>query len=150
MREIKFRAWDKENKKMVYNGYFDEFKGPFGDYRYVLVSINLDGSINAQIPDDGGKNGLHEHDSDDFKKDRIELMQCTGLKDTAGREIFEGDFLRATHPSVEFNHIGYVQYNEEVAAFELYRDVYISMPLLEYDKFEIIGNIYENPELLQS
>jgi hypothetical protein len=39
-----------------------------------------------------------------------------------------------------------VQYNDEVAAFELYRDVYISMPLLEYDEFEIIGNIYEKRE----
>jgi uncharacterized phage protein (TIGR01671 family) len=116
MREIKFRAW-----------------GPNSKYMWSWEELVANGIPITWLCG-----------ATDFHGERI-IMQYTGLKDKNGKEIYEKDYLKAVHPDVEFNHLGYVQYNDEVAAF----DVYISMPLLEYDEFEIIGNIYENPELLK-
>lgn len=71
------------------------------------------------------------------------LMQYTGLKDKNKVEIYEGDVIKAGDELIY-----YVYYDEDYASFRLRRrnakyalDVYL--------KCEIIGNIYENPELLK-
>lgn len=69
-----------------------------------------------------------------------ELSQYTGLKDCNDNEIYEGDIVR-----VEVDEILTVIFNE--GAFCAKGDSYI-VPLLEIaDECEIIGNIYENPEI---
>ena len=85
--------------------------------------------------------------------DEIELMQSTGLKDKNGKEIFEGDILAVETDDETLNvnvfwdeeHALFMfeskQYNEKEALAELLEDY--SYP------FEIIGNIYENSELLE-
>ena len=88
-----------------------------------------------------------------YKFDDIVLMQSTGLRDKNGKEIFEGDILRVTNLS---SWLEVVSFNEDKATFvskETKRKVE-ETPL--YDLFntdifevEIIGNIYENPELLE-
>ena len=122
MREIKFRAWDKENGKMIFNP--------------LITDIN---SASNYI----GLNDLPGKFNDNF----IELMQYTGLKDKNGGEIYEGDI---------------VKIYDDFGKDELLIDSVISVPggfMLkdwdsEYgwpnteDSVEIIGNIYENPELL--
>jgi len=68
------------------------------------------------------------------------LMQFTGLKDKNGKEIYEGDIVSAfgRTSAVKF-HDGY---------FDCGID-YIESQSLNVDSYEIIGNIYENPELLK-
>ena len=107
--------------------------------------------------------------------EHLVIMQSTGLKDKNGKEIFEGDILKFNDEWNEYCHEGYVDgsvegvnYVEVVkgeACFEFGKtrypesslfiymeDEHLSFAELVKDKdfgFEIIGNIYENPELLE-
>lgn len=87
--------------------------------------------------------------------DEIELMQSTGLFDKNGKEIFEGDVIAIEVDDTETpinarvfqnSKIGVLMFhvfedNEDVPMVELLEDNSVA--------FEIIGNIYENPELLE-
>lgn len=82
------------------------------------------------------------------KIEEIELMQSTGLRDKNGKEIFEGDVLTSQNYPVK----GVVEFRTELGLWVYY--------LKEYSYFEylgnvagskeIIGNIYENKELLDA
>ena len=112
-----------------------------------------------------------------FKRDadEVELMQSTGLFDKNGKEIFEGDILKFNDEWAEYCHEGYVDGSVEginfvevvrgEACFEFGKTKYPESSLfirMEDEhltfaeliksrdfEFEIIGNIYENPELLE-
>lgn len=81
------------------------------------------------------------------KINEFELMQSTGLKDKNGKEIFEGDILGTKDGLLN----GVVEYRADLGMFV--------NSLIRYNNFErlcniasdreIIGNIYENPELLE-
>ena len=125
MREIKFRAWDKVCREMFYNSELAN-----GD----MMVICLDGEI--QLSDD-----------DTYKPDDFILMQYTGLKDKNGKEIYEGDVL---HCDGFWNL--YAVWDEENARFAfLCTDWVVTQghPIQpNISSYCIIGNIYENPELL--
>lgn len=130
MREIKFRAWDKEDELM-----YDVIRIHFNTRGYVAVPV---------IGPDGWE--LERR-----KLSRVELMQHTGIKDKNGKEIWEGDIIEyldkgsLTHDFIEpviwidnkYN-VGWGTDNSENVWAEVAR---LSV---------VIGNIYENPELLQS
>ncbi len=86
-----------------------------------------------------------------------ELQQSTGLKDSNGRLIFEGDILKETYVSEgkTYTDITVVKYDEKSAGFimarpALEKDItYFDDINLEKENFVVIGNIYENPELLE-
>lgn len=86
-----------------------------------------------------GKNSYIKGISDQFCRDFI-LMQYTGEKDKTGKEIYEGDICLHTSPVDGENKIFEVEFLEEFGQYA------------EWNKqglfCEIIGNIYENPELL--
>lgn len=127
MREIKFRAWDKLNKEIVDVEEID-FMNKVIDYIDNDYENNRQEIIGAYF-------------------ENIELMQYTGLKDKNEKEIYEGDIvkLRANHG------IGIVKYYDEWGAFVI---EYIKpRPLAVLGNYykeniEILGNIYENSELL--
>lgn len=131
MREIKFQAWDLDAEQM-----------------YNWESI---------------KQLFHEH----LAHPRVKVRQYTGLKDRNGREIYEGDILKRTvtvvmygsgKPPKDIDEYLEVEYREDYAGF------YIGeRPLFAYvdntrdvdtgcrcTKAEVIGNIYEDPELIES
>ncbi len=80
------------------------------------------------------------------KRDQYDLLQYTGLKDKNGTDIYEGDILRNKCPCCndpEFNQLYEMIFTN--GAFKL-KDAGFHYELEE--RFEIIGNIYDNPELI--
>lgn len=92
-----------------------------------------------------------------WDKNEMEIMQCTDLLDKNGKEIYQGDIIRCyTKSSKE------IVYNHEVKLPHFYREIwshkkiedeyginsYPADPGEKCDGIEVIGNIYENPELL--
>ena len=79
------------------------------------------------------------------------LMQCTGLKDKSDRLIFEGDII---YKKGTKNHRGEKMYSEVVwdqmyAEFNISDDNGMHRMPSNSNNIEVIGNIYENPELLE-
>lgn len=122
-RIIKFRAWDKKNKNMV-------FSPDLHDHEQAVSFFSI-----------------LEDNADFFSDDDCILQQYTGLKDKNGKEIYEGDIVN----HLFYKEIGQVIWNEKSARFVfLFKDG-SKDKIFQVDKesFEIIGNIYENPELIK-
>ena len=115
MREIKFRAWDKEEQEMLD---WDKF-------------FNLD---IAQVFESKGSWGVYP-------------MQYTGLKDKNGVEIYDGSIIRFVLGDYNIR-----EYVEEVVysdgAFWCGNWLLFDAKMND-DSLEVLGNIYENPELLE-
>lgn len=130
MREIKFRAWHKIEKKM-YELQGIDLTNDKGNYGYITVW------------DGYGKF------YDNIAKADAELMQYTGLKDKNGKEIYEGDIVKADKGG-----ICVVRWEEQIDRDRFWATAYGFSIYFEdggdaYEPLEVIGNIYENPGLLQ-
>lgn len=122
-RDIKFRAWDKELKEMLYTESVEWF-------------------------DDGVYFRFNKHEED------LEhhLMRNTGIKDKNGIEIYEGDILeRYGYWSIRIESDKgclMVRDLDEVR----YNNLILNVPICNFESindWKVIGNIYENPELLE-
>ena len=124
MREIKFRAWHKEKKIM-------------GE----VLGIDI---LHKEIFFSNEDVDCYEHT--DFKD--IELMQYTGLKDKNNKEIYEGDILSNGNNEKPYKVI--FENGSFRAEFEGDFEEY-SFDLINIvaQGCEIVGNIYENPELIK-
>lgn len=134
MREIKFRAWDKKEKKMYYD-----------------VQNTYDFMIN-----NGGC--FEESFKDVLEYDNYVVMQYTNCYDINGKEIYEGDIIRLEgvddrEIGSTWEHIGKIVYKRG-AFFVCYFDYYadgdeelICDAQVEFGT--VIGNVYENKELLE-
>ena len=135
MRDIKFRAYIKNKNPKV----------PREINKMVEVkSLHL-GSKKAIIGYSGGNYSI--------KFDEIELMQYVGLKDKNGKEIYEGDIVkfRFKDDREEFpDLIGYIEYQTTFTAFRIMSNQgSFKIDITEIKFIEVIGNIYENPKLLE-
>lgn len=137
MREIKFRAWDNLDRIMFLNH---------------SVSLSIGGEIFFLE-----KTG--EWVEVDKSDGRIILMQYTGLKDKNGKEIYEGDVLRFNSYSLldallersMNDHEGVIRWDDERVGFNVFigdKSIPDLSKSTDDNQFEIIGNIYENADLL--
>lgn len=153
MREIKFRAWDKKQKKM-----------------FKVVSF---GNIEYKDYPEGGfydtsdifETGIWVNDGcfperQDLKD--FELMQYTGLKDKHEKKIYEGDILRSFHfqgkGCIKYYLYHIVEWSDKYSAWFMKsrgaKDEHDGclMAFVYFrnsKKAEVIGNIHDNPELLK-
>ena len=123
MGGIKFRAWHKKRKKYykVLHLHLDDLGGIWATCEGFDIIEQKE--IHIQIQ----------------PKDCI-IVQYTGLKDKNGKDIYEGDIVS----SLDF-YPSEVKYNDNYAQFVATDINFLDS---EQQKWEVIGNIYENPELL--
>lgn len=137
MSEIKFRAWDEEQKE--WKSRPNVYVNGTGEK---IWALGFDYEIYYQVV----------------------LMQYTGLLDKNGKEIFEGDIVKAGEANMpidrypDYHQVCQVKFGEgEVNGSEWPVDVLgfylephrFKVPNITEAKLEVIGNIYENPELLE-
>ena len=132
MREIKFRAWDKEAGKMIYTPNETPPNATKETDCYYIGWTSLTGTWQMYCECDGR---IREIDN---------LMQYTGEKDMDGREIYEGDIVNTNGGDGEFAQVYFIS-----AEFTLrfLRDN--STDSIANYRMKIIGNIYESPELME-
>lgn len=148
-REIKFRAWDKEEKKMHYS----DSKLDYGMW-FSLDSGKTECLQNCAYTDTFGD----EHD-DWQPLDNI--MECVGLPSIKGEDIYEGDIVRR-RSYTDYDAYANVSEIRGVVEFRDYawcivqrtedEKDYVTPLFMEAEfglirEIEILGNIYENPEL---
>ena len=98
-----------------------------------------------------GEIGLNDSVMNDYitvSPDEIELMQSTGLKDKNGKEIFEGDIVKMAK-DVYSKLTYYEVVRHRGGAYRLESKQHGCELWLRHTDCEIVGNIYENPELLE-
>lgn len=139
MRDLKFKAWDKVNQRMC-QVLSLEYWDPEPGAEFVLGGCYL-------VPECRRFRNIEE----------LELLQYTGIKDSKGSEVYIGDIVKGTYTAYQ----GYAmprQVIEEVCEVKYDEDMQLE-PLHEragdYDElwmniatFEVIGNIYEHPHLI--
>lgn len=130
MGNLKFRCWDIDEEEMLYT-------------EESLVVYFCDAGIVATEPENPNKFFI--------EIENFELMQSTGLKDKNDTEIYEGDIIQHSEkPNPVF------KYPFEVVQFktgEWRLDNFRGGTVLAYcnqDELEVIGNIFQNSELLEA
>ncbi|MEO9257052.1 MAG: YopX family protein [Crocinitomicaceae bacterium] len=137
-REIKFRAWDIVGLKMIQD----------------FIKVNEEGHFISH----------HEHNTEHIP------MQFTGLNDKNGKDIYEGDIVNILYtdwPSksisdsrtleqylTDISSVGVVKYNKNRFEIEMFSTKYSEnyFSSIDYGKhgfIKVVGNIYENPELME-
>lgn len=143
MRQIKFRAWTTRDKCWV-GGFSIHNSGLYSD----LINARLEKPQNICVADAHWQT-LKEIDE---QKDRIIIMQFTGLQDDTGKDIFENDIISVETDDKE-KQVGYISYMEETTEYVVdywkkgqKKSKGDSLSVLRNVK--VIGNTFENPELL--
>lgn len=142
-REIKFRAFDTEEKKMLNNvnpifsetGELDFLILEHGFYGYDMCEMEVKSLYSSMLHDD--------------LFIPVKLMQYTGLKDKNDVEIYEGDIAKISIDD------GLIYLNETLATIEFDRGCFeckelegLTYCLSEVQEIQVIGNVCENSELL--
>ena len=137
MREILFRGKRIDNGEWVFGFYFCMYHDDDREHLHHFII-----PLNVSIPKDRPIGEIQ------VEVDPNTVGQCvSGLPDKNGKKIFEGDIV-----SGFFNHekiVGYIFYGSD-ASFFIQRDVLFGIGLNNAsDWLEVIGNIHDNPELLE-
>ena len=122
MREIKFRAWVKKEKEMT----------------KVLALETRDYATLNVLYNDNSKCTLGMF--------AVEIMQYTGLKDKNGKEIYEGDIVILNDTEEENRCVVEYKYGSYILADGDLRE---DLSNVEERFLEVVGNIYENKNLLE-
>ena len=126
MRELKFRVWDNKNKKFLPESHF----AILGSGK-VIVTLS----------------GYYEHFTNKTQDDYV-VQQYTGLQDSKGNDIYEGDIVKATSDQYDNeNFVGKVIFDE--GCFLTWINKNDIRGVWSGDDIEVIGNIFENKDLLE-
>ena len=135
--KLKFRAWDVLAEEMINEILMISF------VRKEIIGKFSDGSTSVPLKFEDKRNG-----------EDVVLMQSTGLKDKNGKEIFEGDIVQFedcyTETDFLYVNTGIVEWSQ--GSFTITNRDSVEMGDLldgEFLDVTIIGNVYENPELLE-
>ena len=137
---FKFRVWDKELKRMYRVIYLQDLSGTL----WITKAVD---SLYTQ----------ERARSDVRFDDNVVLMQCTGLKDKNGKLIYEGDLLKSKILQNDYlifcekcRSIQPHNLDKGIGCYSCNNDLFFIDVLDDISDIEIIGNIYENPELLEA
>lgn len=122
-RVINFRAWDKTYQKMYYNGFY----------------VGSDGelSFDPKVFTVGGYDPLN-----------MEIMQYTGLKDKNGVELCEGDII--SNKKYFTKVVSWIDGGFRLSGIGYEEDYEKSIHINFAKSYDVLGNIYQNPELLKN
>lgn len=124
MKKFKMKAWLKKEKKMV-----------------AIIGIDFNYEYIRYTEDDNLFN--ENYKTAEFKN--IELLQFTGLKDNGGQELYEADVIKFNDGIDDI--YGLISYDDEDGTYRVsYENITEHLSEREGD-FEIVGNIFENPQL---
>ena len=132
MRELKFRAWDTANKRWATESDFKEVG--------LFVNYYIDGSGKFELQADVNECGYG----------RFEIVEFTGLHDKNGKEIYEGDMITTRLYPLNDGRSHDIYYKD--GCFRVRWTMFTLANMFENTHngdIEVIGNIYENPELLK-
>lgn len=140
-RVLKFRAWDKIGKKFLL---------PYPEGFHLLGETTCFDLIGQQLKERTPEKTTLE------MLDDVEITLFTGLLDKNGKEMCEGDRVRFTffyyaETEREIDKVGIIEFNGLSFIFKVNEEEFYTISELEFDSetdIEIIGNIYENPELI--
>lgn len=132
MREILFRGKRKDNSEWVYGNY-------------------------AVTDNNGKQHFIFQNKAFEFEVDPETVGQFTGLTDDNGKKIFEGDILGITNDDPDYDYITKVYLDCDTLCVDVqgqdydYTSIGFAIEIWddECDQVEVIGNIYDNPELLE-
>lgn len=140
MRTIKFRGKDLQTGEWRY-GYLYQLQLPNGLASMILVGDNVE----SEIFDDSSDYHLAFTLGKDLFAVRTDTIgQFTGLHDKNGKEIYEGDVI-----DIGDGEYSVVSYSDSHALFDLSPNGLFSQEAIIYGSFEVVGNVFDNLDLLK-
>ena len=138
---FRFRVWDKDNKRMLYK------------IENAYDGGGVEDEKGNEIADCYADCFSYFFPYDDDKNEEFIVEQCTGLKDKNSRLIYENDVVKITGdvmtmPIKYMDCLFKVIWGDVGFCFEMLNENY-GLGFCECFEYEVLGNIHENPELLE-
>ena len=141
MRTIKFRAWDIKENRLIYEQTMTSIDGDGDEHDYMIILSPYSDEEYLGIT----TSCVYEQEiKGEIERAKGKLMQFTGLKDKNGKEIYEGDIVK----QYKDEGLGIIKWINS-GLFCEYQSEEGGYSELDIKECKVIGNIYENPEIIK-